>query len=171
MNEDFILSRRSIRHYTDQAVSEENIHYLLHAGMSAPSASNEQPWHFIVVRDRDRLLRITEAHPHAGMLRSAALAILICADMNESKYEPELDYWVQDCAAATENILLAANRIGLGACWLGVHPRAERKDKLRQLFALPIQIIPFSIVSLGYPGEQKTGGDRYRSERVHWNEW
>ncbi|MDD4802348.1 MAG: nitroreductase family protein [Syntrophomonas sp.] len=164
-----IFNRRSIRKYTDQDVSEEQIRILLKAAMSAPSAGNEQPWHFIVIRDRHIMEEITKYHPHSDMLKKAAAAIVVCADRNIDKFG--VGYWVLDCAAATENILIAVSTMGLGAVWLGVYPREERCAKLRELFRMPENMTPFAIVSLGHPAEQKAPSNRFKEERIHNNTW
>jgi nitroreductase len=137
--------------------------------MSAPSAGNEQPWHFIVIRDRQIMEEIIEYCPHAAMLKTAAAAILVCADRSIDKYG--VGYWPLDCAAATENILIAVSAIGLGAVWLGVYPREERCEGLRNLFRMPENTIPFAIVSLGHPAEKKEPSNRYKEERIHFNKW
>ncbi len=166
---DYILSRRSIRKYTREPVADELVEYLLHAAMSAPSARNEQPWHFIVVRDHDTMDRVMEFHPFAQMLPEAQAAIIICADpsLNQSEY----DQTPEDCSAAAENILLAAHSKGLGAVWLGIYPRPERMQGLRRLFGIPEAITPFAMIPLGYPAESKNPADRYKSERVHIERW
>lgn len=165
-----ILSRRSIRKYTDEAVPEEMVTKLLRAAMSAPSASNQQPWYFIAITERVKLEKITEFHPYSSMLHQAPLAILVCGDL-KSETHIGLDYWVQDCSAATENMLLAAHSAGLGAVWLGIHPRKDRVDKIKELFGLPENIIPLSLVSIGFPGEQKPPSERFDSSRIHYNNW
>ena len=165
-----ILGRRSIRRYTNQAVGEEVMERLLRAGMAAPSANNEQPWHFVVIRERGILETVCDFHPYAQMLKEAPAAVCVCGDLDLEK-TPGLGYWILDCAAATENILLAAQALGLGACWLGIHPRAERKEGLRRLLELPQHVAPFSLIALGYPAEQKGASQRYRAERVHWDRW
>lgn len=164
-----IMSRRSIRKYTDQRVEEEQIKTLLKAAMCAPSAGNEQPWQFIVVRDRRLLDQVPQIHPYSSMIRQASVAILICADTGLSKYD--VDYWIQDCAAATENILIAVQDMGLGAVWLGVYPRPERVQGLRRLFNIPEEIVPFALVPVGYPAEQKGEENRYREDRIHLDRW
>lgn len=163
-----ILSRRSIRKYTNQKISKEQIELLLKAGMYAPSARNQQPWHFIVVTDRDLLDKIKNSHPYAGMLNDAQAAILVCGDQ---ELELSKGYWVVDCSAATQNILLAAHGIGLGAVWLGIHPREERKDAIHNLFNLPAKIQVLSLISVGYPDEIKEMPERFKPERIHYNEW
>jgi len=163
-----ILTRRSIRRYTDKKVSDEIVKELLEAGMSAPSAGNEQPWHFVAITDHKILDEIPKIHPHSGMLKEAPLAILICGDESLQKYQ---GYWVQDCSAATENILIAANAIGLGGVWLGVYPIEDRVVGIRKLLGMPEKVIPFALLSIGYPAEQKPPANRYDESRVHYNIW
>jgi nitroreductase len=163
-----ILSRRSIRRYTSKEVSRELIQELLEAAMSAPSAGNEQPWHFIVINDRSILDDIPNIHPYSQMLKEAPVAIMVCGDLNLEKYK---GYWVQDCSAATQNILLAAHSRGLGAVWLGIHPMEERVAGIRQMFSLPEHVIPLGIVALGYPAEKKDRAQRFQENRVHHNSW
>jgi nitroreductase len=163
-----ILSRRSIRKYTDRAVAEELVIELLRAAMAAPSAGNQQPWEFIVVRDRDLLESISRSQPYAGMTRDAQVAIVICADVTREKHP---GFWVEDCAAATENLLLAAHMAGLGAVWLGYHPVEDRVAVIRKLFGLPETIVPFAVVPIGYPAEQPSPADRFDPARVHYERW
>jgi len=163
-----ILKRRSIRHYSGKAVNKSDIKLLLKAGMYAPSAMNQQPWHFLVINERILLSRITEIHPHASMLSDAELAILVCGDIS---LERSSGYWPVDCAAATQNILLAAYALGLGAVWLGVYPREVRQKGIRELFKLPDHIHPFSIISVGHPAEEKSCPERFKEERIRWNNW
>jgi Nitroreductase len=164
-----IMNRRSIRKYTSQEVNDEQVKTLLQAAMCAPSAGNEQPWQFIVIRDRKMLEQVPKYHPYSGMIKQASVAILVCGDTRLSKYD--VDYWVQDCAAATENLLLAVQALGLGAVWLGVYPRPERIEGLRRLFNIPEEVFPFALVPVGHPVEHKEGQDRYRKDRIHFNSW
>jgi nitroreductase len=163
-----ILTRRSIRKYSNIEISDDQIQILLKAGMYAPSASNQQPWHFVVITDRKILNKIAEVHPYAKMLTQAQLAILVCGD---TERELSKGYWVVDCSAATQNILLAAHDLGLGAVWLGVHPREERKNEIRKIFDLPQNIQSMSLISIGYPDEEKEMPDRFKPERIHYNAW
>lgn len=163
-----ILTRRSIRHYTERSVPEELIYKILQAAMNAPSARNHQPWQFIVVTSREVLDKIPEVHPYAEMLTQAPLAILICGD---TSIEPNHDYLNQACCAATENLLLAAHALGLGAVWLGVYPQKSRVEGLTRLFCLPANIIPVSLVSIGYPAEYIPSEDRFNEERIHYDKW
>ncbi len=163
-----IYTRRSIRKYSKKKVEDEKIQEIIRAAMYAPSAVNKQPWHFLVIDDRSFFRRIMQVHPHAAMLEEASHAVLICGD--EHLCHPP-GYWTVDCAAATQNLLLAAHGLGLGAVWLGVHPREERKQGLRELFILPPHIQPFALVSVGYPAEVKPAPDRFRPDRIHYNKW
>lgn len=163
-----ILTRRSIRKYTDQPVADALVTELLRAAMAAPSAGNQQPWHFIVVRDKALLEGIAAFHPYGAMTRQAALAVVICADL---KREQRPGFWVQDCSAATQNLLLAAHARGLGAVWLGVHPRPERVEATRSLLSLPEHVVPLAIVPIGHPAESPAPADRYDPGRVHFDRW
>ncbi len=163
-----LCSRRSIRLYTNKTVAQETVRELLGAAMSAPSAGNERPWHFIVLTDRSILDSIPRFHPYSAMLRQASVAILVCGDVSLEKHK---GYWVLDCAAATENILVAAHAKGLGAVWCGVYPTEDRVANIRHLLGLPEQIVPFSLVPLGFPAETKHAGERYDAARVHENRW
>ena len=165
---DGIITRRSIRKYTSQKINSDQVQMLIKAGMYAPSARNQQPWHFIVIDNRDIMNKITEVHPYAKMLTEAQLAILVCGDKT---LELSSGYWVVDCSAATQNILLAAHGMGLGAVWLGLHPREERKQAIRELFELPKHIQPLSLISVGYPDEVKELPERFKPERIHYNAW
>lgn len=165
---EIILTRRSIRKYTDGSVSDSLIEELLQAAMSAPSAGNAQPWHFIIIREKETLNSIPKFHSNAAMLQEASVAILVCADMTLEKY---LGSWTQDCSAATQNILLAAHAKGLGAVWLGIYPKEERMAGIRKLLHIPAHIMPLSLVSIGYPAEAKSPSQRYRPDRIHYEVW
>jgi nitroreductase len=160
-----IFSRRSIREYTGQPVSEADITSLLQAGMAAPSAANRKPWHLVVVTDKRTLGAIAAAPPYSRTLGDAALAIVVCGDPSIS------DWWLQDCSAATENILIAAAGLGLGAVWLGCHARAEREQPIRQVLGIPEEIGLASVLSIGYPAEEKEPRTQYDPARVHRNKW
>ncbi len=163
-----IMTRRSIRSYKDRQVSEEDLEALLRAAMAAPSARNEQPWHFVVARDPAVKDRIPDYHPYAACVRQAPLAVLVCADLEQESFR---DYWEQNCAAAVENLLVAARSLGLGTVWLGVHPRKERVAGMRELFRLPDGIMPFCVVAVGHPAEDPGPADRYQPSRVHQDRW
>ena len=129
---DPVLDRRSIRKYTDQPVPDKLVETLLKAAMSAPSAGNQQPWHFVVIRDRTILDAVPAFHPYARMMVKAPVAILVCGD---EALEKSKGFWVEDCSAATENLLIEAQELGLGSVWLGLHPREDRVRKMRALVA------------------------------------
>jgi nitroreductase len=163
-----ILTRRSIRKYTDKAVPKEAVEKLLEAAMSAPSAMNSQPWEFVVIRDRAKLLALRDAHPYAQMLTEARLAVAVCGVLARESYP---GYWMIDCSAATQNLLLAAHALGLGAVWLGVHPRPERIEPISRLLELPEGVIPLALVAVGYPAERKEPSRRFESGRIHFEHW
>lgn len=163
-----IRQRRSIRSYTNHVVSDEIIKSLLQAAMCAPSAGNQQPWQFIVATEKDLLKKISSTHPNASMVEHAAVAILVCGDLSRETHK---GYWMIDCAAATENILLEVVEHKLGAVWVGIYPREDRVKYLKTLFKLPEHIIPFAVVSIGYPAEVKKPNDRYNESIVHYNKW
>jgi nitroreductase len=160
-----IKTRRSIRKFNDKRIKQETIEVLIRAAMQAPSANNEQPWQFIVIDDRKLLDNIPKFSPYAPT-QTASAAILICGDMSLIKI-PE--YWIQDCSAATQNLLLAAHDLGLGAVWTGVIHLPGRSEGFRTMLNLPKTIEPLSLVVLGYPAQTVKPVDRYKKERVHYN--
>lgn len=164
----FILDRRSIRRFTGTKIDKETIILLLKAAMYAPSAVNRQPWHFVVIDQRQVMDQIMDIHPHAGMFRTASHGIVVCGD---EKLQHDDGYWVVDCGAATQNLLLAAHSMGLGSCWVGLHPREGRKSAFSRLLGLPSHVKPFALVALGYPGETRVRPERFRPERVRHNRW
>jgi nitroreductase len=160
-----IFSRRSIRAYSDEPVSEADIHSLLEAGMAAPSSSNRRPWHFVAITDRDTLQALADAHPYGKMLARAPLGIAVCGDPTLS------DAWVLDCAAATENILVAVTGLGLGGVWLGCHGRPERVQAVSEILGIPEGIGVLSLLSIGHPAEEKPARTQHDPARVHRNAW
>lgn len=166
MSVGIIFSRRSIRKYTNEPMKEESMKTLLEAGMAAPSSNNRKPWHFVVVRDRGTLQKLAEAHPHGKMLGDAAAAIAVCGDTELSPV-----YWIQDCCAATENILIAVAALGLGAVWLGCHPREERVDPIKKILGIPESAGVLSLIALGHPAEQKSPRTQYDELRIHREKW
>ncbi len=163
-----IFTRRSIRQYTPKPVSREVVHEILKAAMSAPSAGNERPWHFIILTDRALLDEIPKFHPYSAMLKQAHAAVLVCADTTREKHK---GYWVLDCAAASQNMLIAAHAKGLGSVWCGVYPTEDRVRNLQRLLKLPENIVPFSLLPLGFPDETKDAPNRFDASRVHENGW
>lgn len=166
---DAILSRRSIRDYTKDVIPKEIINKLLQAAMSAPSSKNLRPWHFIVIDDRRILNRIPLYFPYTYMIRRAPLAIIVGGDKSKSAYDI---YWTFDCAAATENLVLAANAQGLGAVWCGAYmAEVPQEVSFETWLGIPENIIPFAIVPIGYPAEIKPRNNGFDPERVHMNKW
>lgn len=168
-----ILNRRSVREYSEKPVSEETLHTLLEAAMSAPSCTNARDWAFITVTDRETLERMADANGRpAQLLRKAPAAVLVCGDLSKA-FKPAPDYWIIDAAAATENLILAANDLGLGSVWLGTYPQMERVRKQAEIFGLPEHIVPHSIVALGYPVEavNTERHSRYDASCVHSGKW
>jgi len=166
----FIFGRRSIRVFLPGEVSDEQVKTLLEAAMSAPSAVAKDPWRFVVVREKETLKKIADALPNGKMLPNAAVGIVVCGDI-EAAHDKQLSYLLQDCAAAIENLLLAAHTLGLGTCWLGVHPRENRVKAIKEILGLPENIIPVSVVAVGKPGEVKEPQTRYKAEKVHYERW
>ena len=166
-----IMTRTSIRQYTDQPVEKEKIEAMLRAGMAAPTAVNAQPWHFVVVSDKAKLGELAAANPRAGMLKSAPLAIVVCGDMTKALEGKGRQFWIQDCSAATENILLAAHAQGLGAVWTALYPMEERMQPVSEALKLPDTLIPLCTVVIGYPAERLEPKDKWKPENVSYNEY
>jgi len=163
-----ILTRRSIRKYENRNVPDELIRKILVAGMSAPSAGNEQPWQFVVITEKKILNEIPRVSPYAAGAKDASAAILVCGDLSLEQFQ---GLWVVDCSAATQNMLLAVHALGLGAVWTGVYPMQDRVDGFRELLHLPDNIIPLSLIPIGYPAQKMPQQNRYKKERVHYNKW
>jgi nitroreductase len=161
----FIFGRRSIRAYTAEEVSDEAVQKMLEAAMAAPSARGQDPWRFVVVRNRELRLKITAALPYGQFLGSAALGIVVCGDL-QAAHDQQLSYLLQDCSAAIENLLLCAHVLGLGACWLGVHPREQRVKSLQQILKLETSVIPVACIAIGHPAETKEPRTRYNPAYV-----
>jgi len=167
---EFIFGRRSIRLYSPEAVSEAEVQKLLEAAMAAPSAAAKDPWRFVVVRNRQTLADIVAALPNGQMLAGAALGIAVCGEL-PAAHDQQLSYLLQDCSAAIENLLLAAHILGLGACWLGVHPREQRMNALKKILSLPPSVIPVACIAIGHPAETKQPRTRFNQDYVHSEKW
>ena len=164
-----ITTRTSIRQYTDETVSKADIETLLRAGMAAPTAVNRQPWHFVAVTDKAKLAEL--AGRRGGMIKQAGVAIVVCGNMDKAMQGPGQAFWVQDCSAATENILLAANAIGLGAVWTGCYPMDDRVAEVSKTLKLPETIVPLCVIAIGHPAEQPAPKDKWKPENVSYNEF
>lgn len=163
-----IMTRTSVRQYTDRQISADTLETLLKAGMAAPTAVNKQPWAFVVTTGRDALDSLATLQPR---LQTAAAAITVCGDMTRAIEGEGRDFWVQDCSAATENILLAAHALGLGAVWTGVYPIAERVDDVSRALELPDSVVPMCIIAVGYPVADQESKDKWDPSKVHYQRW
>lgn len=164
-----ILKRTSVRSYADRPVEKEKIEKLLRAGMAAPTAVNKQPWHFVVVTDKDQLQKLSVANPYAGMAAKAPLAIVVCGDMDKALEGDGREFWIQDCSAATENILLAATGMGLGSVWTGTYPAKERCAAVAKVLSLPETLIPLNTIIIGYPDAPVSPKDKWNTENISYD--
>lgn len=162
-----IMTRTSIRQYQDRPVEQEKVEQLLRAAMAAPTAVNKQPWHFYVLNTKEAINRLADASQRGGdMVRSAALVIVVCGDMDKALEGKAREYWIQDTSAATENLLLAAHALGLGAVWTGVYPMKERVEMTTKVLSLPENLVPLCTILIGYPAESPTPKDKWKPENV-----
>ncbi len=158
-----IMTRTSIRSFTDEPLTDSQIETLLRAGMAAPSAVNKQPWKFVVVKNRQLLRQIADSLPNTR-LTTATCAIVVCGDMTKTLDGVGRDFWIHDCSAATENILLAAHALELGAVWAGIFPNPDRVDRLRVLVDIPETQIPLCVIAVGHPAEYPSPKDKWTPE-------
>lgn len=164
-----IIERRTVRKYAKSTVSDTILEQVLKAGMYAPFASKEMPFHFLVVKNKETLKDLQKLHPFGKPLETAPIAILVCAKNNDEAVE---GLYVSDCAAATQNLLLAAKSFNLGSCWLGLYPWNEFQEKFTDYFSLPQNVKPFSLITIGYPDEEeKPKPDRFDKEKIHYETW
>ena len=161
-----LRTRRSVRKFEDKPVSEEMVRQILEAAMMAPSAGNGQPWQFIVINERERLDAMADLHPYVKMVMQAQVGIIVCGDLTKEKYP---GYWVQDCAAAMQNLLLAVHALGLGAVWTGIYPKEERVAGYRAMFNIPEHVIPLGFAPIGWPAQRPKSESRFNPKRVHYN--
>ena len=165
-----IHSRKSVRQYTSEPVSQEDIETLLRAAMAAPTAVNFQPWRFVVINERENLDALSEKLPYAKMLQSAPLAIVVCGETlwmggNENPF------WAQDCSAATQNILLAAEALGLGAVWTAAYPDEMRCEAISSALGLPSTVKPLCVIPIGHPAGDDQPKDKWKPENIHYGKW
>jgi len=164
-----LITRRSIRKYTGDKIEPIVIEKIINAGMHAPSARNTRPWHFIVIDDKEIFSKIMEFHPYSSMLSAASHAVVVCGD---DKLQNGPGYFVLDCSAAAQNILLASHALGLGAVWVGIHPKKERIDTLKTILSLPAYVHPVALISIGVPAiAPQADPHRYEPEKIRWNHW
>lgn len=166
-----IMSRTSIRNFTDQPVAEELQMALLRAGMAAPSGVNKQPWEFVLIDDKDLLKNLAESLPYAKMTAQAPVAIAVCGNSDRFLADEDATLWVQDLSAASENILLAAHAFGLGGVWTCLYPHADRMETATDILRLPENIVPFCLIPVGYPAKEHAPIDKWHENRVHRNRY
>ncbi len=165
-----IMTRTSVRRFSEKAVAKDTLDLLLRAGMAAPTAVNKQPWAYVAITERQILDSLDAVHPHAH-LAGASAAIVVCGDLNRTLEGRSQEYWIQDCSASTENILLAAHAYGLGAVWCGVYPDDERISGVRRVLQLPENIIPLNVITIGYPAGENQPKDKWDPEKIHYQKW
>ncbi|MBQ7422201.1 MAG: nitroreductase family protein [Prevotella sp.] len=166
-----IMTRTSVRSYLDKSVEEEKIEKLLRAGMAAPSAMNKQPWHFVVITEKSILESLSQASPNARAVANAPLAIVVCGDMTKALEGGGHDFWIQDTSAASENILLAAHALGLGAVWTGTYPSQERCEAVSRVLSLPDYLIPLNTIVIGYPNGTTLPKDKWNPDNISYNKY
>jgi nitroreductase len=166
-----IFARKSVRSFKSDAVPDEKLRMLVRAGMAAPTAVDKRPWEFIVVTDRAVLKQLADALPYAKMAEKAAAAIIVAGDVKKQWGGLESDYWIMDCSAATQNILLAAESMGLGAVWTAVYPEDSRVRSVRQILGIPSHVVPLNVIPVGIQAGMEKPKDKYDPKQIHWNRW
>ncbi len=168
---DCIMTRASVRSYTDEQVNDSLINKILRAGMAAPTAANQQPWHFVVINEQVLKDSITAAFEYTKMVEGCSFAVVVCGDMdNLFKGDiPDGGFWVEDCSAASENMLLAAHALGIGGVWCGVYPLKDREQRLRSILNLPSNLTPLNVMAFGYPAQPVAPKDKWVPDKIHYN--
>jgi len=166
-----IYARKSVRHYTGVAATKDQLETLLKAGMAAPTAVDRRPWAFVVVTDKKILNALADGLPYSKMIVQAGAAIIVCGDLNKALPGEGQAFWVQDCSAATQNILLAAQALGLGAVWTGMYPSSERVNFVQQALGIPKEVIPLNIIAVGHPVGDEKPKDKFDPVNIHWEKW
>lgn len=161
-----LLKRRSVRKFTEESISDEMIEELLHAAMSGPSACNKKPWDFYVITNPQKLEELKASSMFTKM--SSPLAVVVCGDLSRALPLKMAEYWIQDCSAATENILLRATDLGLGAVWCGIYPQKKAIEKVQKILEIPKSQIPLNLIFIGHPAEEPEARDQYEEKRVHY---
>lgn len=160
-----VLKRRSIRKFSDELISDELINELLISAMAAPSARNQQPWEFYVIKNNEVLTKIRSVAKNFDF--NNTLSIVVCGNKERSITQNDNDFWIQDCAAAVENILLSATSLGLGAVWCGLFPVLERSNAIKAIINVSDNIVPMALIQMGIPAEEKEERTQYNSDYVH----
>ena len=166
-----IMNRKSVRAYKEGAVSKEQLEVIVKAGMAAPTAVDKRPWEFIVINDKAMLKKLSDILPYAKMTEKAAVAIIVAGDIDRQQGGRESDFWMVDCSAATENVLLAVESLGLGAVWTAVYPDKERIEAVRKLLKIPSTVVPLNVIPVGIPTGAEKPKDKWNPKQLHWNGW
>ena len=166
-----IMTRASVRSYADRPVDDSTVTKILRAGMAAPTAANQQPWQFVVVTAQNLKDSITAAFEYTKMVEGCSFAVVVCGDMHNIFKGDRADggFWVQDCSAASENMLLAAHALGLGGVWCGIYPLKDREERLRGILDLPSHLIPLNVMAFGYPAQTVAPKDKWAPDKIHYN--
>lgn len=166
-----IFSRKSVRNYVESTIPDETLEFLVKAGMAAPTAMNKRPWEFIIIKDKAVIKKLNDALPSAKMVEKAGYAIVVAGNIDIQAGGKDKDFWIMDCSAAVENILLAAESIGLGTVWTAVYPGPDRIKPVVETLGLPANIIPLAFIPVGKPAGVDQPKDKFDKERIHWNHW
>ncbi len=168
---DCIMTRASVRSYTGEQVSDSLVSKILRAGMAAPTAANQQPWHFVVINDQNLKDSITDAFEYTKMVKDCSFAVVVCGDMDNlfQGDVPDGGFWVEDCSAASENMLLAAHALGIGGVWCGIYPLKDREQRLRAILNLPSNLTPLNVMAFGYPAQPVAPKDKWAPSKIHYN--
>ncbi len=165
-----IHQRKSVRNYIEKEVTKEQLETIIKAAMAAPTAINAQPWQFLVVTDKALKAKYAEGNRQADMINKCSALVVVCGDKTIGN-ERSWAYWDQDCSAATENLLLAVESLGLGAVWTGIYPGEDRIKTVKEKFALPDNVVPLCVILVGYPDGTDQPKDKWKPERIHWNKY
>ncbi len=168
---DCIMTRASVRAYTSEEVPDSIVEKILRAGMAAPTAANQQPWHLIVINDQNLKDSISAAFEYTKMVENCSFAVVVCGDMDNlfSGDYPDGGFWVEDCSAASENMLLAAHALGVGGVWCGIYPLQDREETLRAILNLPANLTPLNVMAFGYPSQPVPPKDKWNTDKIHYN--
>lgn len=168
---DCIMTRASVRSYTGEQVSDSLVSKILRAGMAAPTAANQQPWHFVVINEQNLKDSITDAFEYTKMVKDCSFAVVVCGDMDNlfQGDVPDGGFWVEDCSAASENMLLAAHALGIGGVWCGIYPLKDREQRLRAILNLPSNLTPLNVMAFGYPAQPVAPKDKWAPSKIHYN--
>lgn len=166
-----IFARKSVRHFRNEPVTKEQLELIVRAGMAAPTAVDKRPWDFIVITDKEMLNRLAAVLPYAKMAATASAGIIVVGDLERQNRGPASDYWIQDCVAATENILLAIESLGLGAVWTALYPNRDRIDPVREMLNIPAKCEPLCFIPVGVPDGSEKPKDKWDASKLHYNGW